>query len=380
MLKRGSGKLRVCHVTNGSECTPYFAALADLYSRDLFELTLVTLSEEGPLHRYWTRNGGRASAIGWHGRRDSLRTVWRLASNMREARYDIVQTHLFEASLVGSVAARLARTPLVIFTAHHTNDSVLQAQLRRKVAALNADRFAVSRCHQVIAPSRFAARTLVDAYGVAVERMAVIPYGLPRRTMRENSRSAVRREFDFGDEIVFGAIGRLHWVKNHAGLLEAFAAVSARDCGTRLLIIGDGPEADNIARATRRLGLGERVILTGHRADVPRLLDGIDVFVHSSHTESFNQALGEALLAEKPAVATDVGIAGELLLHGVTGYLATPGRTEDLIEGMMWAIKCRPTWREIGHRNALAASHLTYEAMVGSYEAHYLKWSETAQR
>jgi glycosyltransferase involved in cell wall biosynthesis len=366
----------VCHVTTLQESNPYFSALAELHDRESCELSLITLGPQGSLHHGWKHAGLPAFNVHVAGRRSAARAVWQLSAYLRAQRYDIVQTHLLEATILGAVASRLARVPLLVATAHHTNESVLQQRMRGKTVAFLADRIAVRLCHRVIAPSPFAKAALVESYGVHASRIAVVPFGLPPRAVESSARATVRHEFGLGDDVVFIAVGRLHWIKAIPTVLEAFKLVAMHVPDVRLLIVGGGPDAAILEELVARMGLIDRVKLPGHRNDVARLLEAADAFVHGSLTESFNQALVEALNAGKPVVSTAVGIAENLIEHRQTGFLARPGHVQDLIDGMLWVLANRNAWDEIGQRNRAAAAHLTYSRMLRGYEAVYRAWTQ----
>jgi glycosyltransferase involved in cell wall biosynthesis len=101
-------------------------------------------------------------------------------------------------------------------------------------------------------------------------------------------------------------VGRFDTQKNHMLLLEIVAEVVRRQPGTRLLLVGDGPLRQVLAKRIRDLGIGDHVILTGVREDVADLLSAMDVFVFPSLHEGLPLALVEAQAAGLPCVVSDV--------------------------------------------------------------------------
>lgn len=104
------------------------------------------------------------------------------------------------------------------------------------------------------------------------------------------------------------AVGRLVPAKGFDFLIDAFKHVS----GT-LLIAGAGPEQEKLAQQIRSTSQAEKIKLLGHRDDIPALMAQADGIVISSRREGFSYVFAEALLAEKPVIATDVPIANEFL-------------------------------------------------------------------
>jgi glycosyltransferase involved in cell wall biosynthesis len=125
------------------------------------------------------------------------------------------------------------------------------------------------------------------------------------------------------DEIVI-AVGSLTWQKDHAALLEAFAAVARARPRVFLWLVGDGPRRAALDRQRAALGLADRVRFLGLRADVPDLLAAADVFAMSSVREGLPVSLLEAMRAGCPSVATAIGGCPELIVDGETGRIVAP--------------------------------------------------------
>ena len=115
---------------------------------------------------------------------------------------------------------------------------------------------------------------------------------------------------DDGTPIVMAA-GRLVPEKGFARLIAAFAAVPRRDA--RLVIVGDGPQAQALRDLAAREGVADRVRFPGYVADIRPWLDEARLFVLPSDFEGFPAVLVEALAAGRPVVATDCTPATQLL-------------------------------------------------------------------
>jgi glycosyltransferase involved in cell wall biosynthesis len=130
---------------------------------------------------------------------------------------------------------------------------------------------------------------------------------------------------------VVGAVCRLHPVKRLGDLLEAAALLAPRHPEARVVIVGPltgSPVFEACARELRRLaarlGLGRRVILTGARTDVPRILAELTVSVLPSESEGLSNTLLESMAAGVPVVATAVGGTPEVVEDGISGLLVPP--------------------------------------------------------
>jgi glycosyltransferase involved in cell wall biosynthesis len=143
-------------------------------------------------------------------------------------------------------------------------------------------------------------RTFVDVLPVFVDLDAV----------RATPAADLKKEFpQFGKFVLF--VGRLEAEKNCAGAIEAFAEVSKEFPGAGLLVAGTGSQLRELQALARNLGLAQRVVFLGYRADVLSLYKAADAMLVTSLHESFGAAMLEALCAGCPVVAPDVGVMRE---------------------------------------------------------------------
>ncbi|MBN2021478.1 MAG: glycosyltransferase [Pirellulales bacterium] len=121
-------------------------------------------------------------------------------------------------------------------------------------------------------------------------------------------RAGVRAEFGIPDDaFVVGHVGRLAEAKNHRFLIDVVAELARREPRTWLMLVGEGPLETDIRRRAANRGLSHRVVFTGARPDVPRLMRGaMDAFVFPSAREGLGLALIEAQAAGLPCVFSDV--------------------------------------------------------------------------
>jgi len=131
-------------------------------------------------------------------------------------------------------------------------------------------------------------------------------------------------------EVILGTAGRLIPLKGVEFLLSAAAMLRGEFPDLRVEIAGSGPERPHLEQRIARLGLTGRVEFLGWIDDLPTVLPRWDVFVMPSLEEGFALAALEAMAAGLPVVASGVGGVPELVVDGVTGWLAPPGDAEAL--------------------------------------------------
>jgi glycosyltransferase involved in cell wall biosynthesis len=365
-------RIKVLHFISNAGRTPYFSALAEHANHADFDVRMASLSPAGGLQNDMRERGLKTFALDCVERKQYGKGILRLAALLRSERIDIVQTHLFDASLVGLAAARLAKTPLAIFTAHHSHEIPLYGSLK----LLWADRFA-SRwlSHYVIAHSEQMKEILVQKEGVPAERIAVIPLGFDLTRWRPSTegRERVRAELGLNGKIIFGAVGRMYWIKNYPSLFQAFASLARRVPEVLLLVIGEGQDLEQLKELVKALSMEGRIIFAGHRRDIVDVLSAVDVFVHPALAESFGQVIVEALAMGKPVLSTDVGVSHEVVENGVNGFLVSgePGALEIGLEKMLLA---RDRWDEMGRDGQKRIQPFAAEKMVPAFEAQYRTW------
>jgi L-malate glycosyltransferase len=257
----------------------------------------------------------------------SPEALLRLASLVRfltRRRIAIVHTMNVYPNVFGVVAGWLARTPVVIASVRDMG-SVWNAGLRLAQRQ-------VCRLADAVVTNAEAIAERLRREGYDPERIRVIRNGVLPCRWAARSHPDFRREFGLPPEApLVAAVCRLHWVKRLEDFLDAAAIVAARRPDVRFVVVGplDGSaERESIARALRRqaerLRIADRLVFTGSRSDVQRLLSEVAVSVLPSLTEGLSNTLLESMAAGVPVVATAVGGNPEIVEDGVTGLLVPP--------------------------------------------------------
>ncbi len=372
-LESATRRLKVLHLVSHAESNSYFCDIAEHANRDRFDITVASLSTAGPLQDQMRDRGLQTMSLDCSGRSQYVTTQLRLAARLRSGRFDIVQTHLFEASLVGLAAARLARTPLAVFTGHHSHEIPLHQRSTLRWVDTLASR---GLAHYVIAHCLQMKEIFMADEGIPAERIALIPLGFDFNRLRpsKTGRQRVRAELGLDGKVVFGAVGRLFWVKDYPSLLKAFATLAPESPETVLLVIGDGPDRDQLKQLARELSIAERVVFAGHRSDIVDVLAAVDVLVHSALAESFGQVIVEAFALLKPVVSTDVGISREIVENDVNGFLVPVGDPVALREALQKILRARSRWEEMGRNGRRRVQQFAMEKVVPACEAQYIAW------
>jgi glycosyltransferase involved in cell wall biosynthesis len=142
----------------------------------------------------------------------------------------------------------------------------------------------------------------------------------------------VRRALGAGDgDKLIGTVGRIHPRKDLETFIRAAARVSQEAPTARFAIVGtaEGPAEESyrarLVDLAREQGVGDRLVFTGARRDIPDVMRALDVFVLTSRHEGFGRVVAEAMAAGRPSVVTDEGAPPALVGHGRHGLCAPPG-------------------------------------------------------
>lgn len=258
------------------------------------------------------------------------RLVLRLYRLLRQERPDILHTHGWATLCEGLLAARLAGVPIVVHGEHGT------LELGR--TNIRVQRWAWGRATQVLAVSSRLAERMERLVGFPLGRIRTIRNGVDTARFSPAHRSAARAAFGFAsDRVVLGTAGRLVPVKDQATLLRAWAILQGRDHTFTGIIAGKGALLDSLTSLATSLGLRD-VHFLGNRPDVEQVMAAMDVFQLTSVSEGLSNTIQEAMATGLPVVATAVGGADELVVHGATGFLVPPKQPEslaDALEGLL---------------------------------------------
>ncbi|MCP3915407.1 MAG: N-acetyl-alpha-D-glucosaminyl L-malate synthase BshA [bacterium] len=160
-------------------------------------------------------------------------------------------------------------------------------------------------------------------------------------------------------------------VKRVPWLVRAFAEAS-EGTDAHLTLVGDGPEQDEARRVAQEHGLAGRVRFLGMRDALPELLSPADVYALTSQDESFGLSALEAMACATPVVATDVGGVGEVVVDGVTGFLAPADDRAAYAAKLRALLVDRERAREMGRAaRARCEEHFERRRIVAHYTDLY---------
>jgi glycosyltransferase involved in cell wall biosynthesis len=264
-----------------------------------------------------------------------------LAASLRQHRADLVHCSEAKAAYHCSLAASLARLPLL----SHVRSRYSQLTRRERLTFRLVQRFlfvsADSRRQFAIQVSDDRARVLYD--GVDFPDVAPASEG-------------VRSEFGIAANApLIGMVARVNPQKDYATLAKAAALVLGKQPTAIFLVIGDNSLVELnrahfalVQSQLLALGIADSFFFTGFRSDVPRLVEALDLVVLCTHREGLPLSLLEAMSQAKPVIATAVDGIPELISHGQTGLLHAHENSEELAAEILRCIEQPEHARQLG--------------------------------
>ncbi len=248
-----------------------------------------------------------------------VRRLARLRASLRRFAPHLLHAILWSGNSYGRLASLGLGIPVVIaaervVTPYRGWQVVVERALDRVTDAylVNCEAIAAWQVERKRLP-----REKIEVIPNGIDLGRLPPFALDRRGAR--SAAGLRR-----DRRLVAGVGRLDAQKDFPTFLRAAAMIAAEFPDVDFLVVGEGGERAALEALARRLGLGARVVFTGLRHDVPRLLAAVDVLALTSLYEGFPNVLLEAMATGAVAVATDVGGCRELVTSGETGLLVPP--------------------------------------------------------
>jgi glycosyltransferase involved in cell wall biosynthesis len=306
-----------------------------------------------------------AVAMGRAPGRGDLGAVRALRRLLRLHRIDVVHGHSSKAGALARLACVFSGVP-ALYTPHAfvTLDPQLGAPARSLYGAAERVLALLGARIVCVSPEE---REHALGLGIPAHRLALVPNGLAPLPAPDRARARAALGLD-ARAVCVGFVGRLTPQKAVARLVAAFAQACPPGSAGRLVIVGDGPERERLARQVQSHALGERVLLAG-AGDGPALMAAFDLFVLPSRYEALPYVLLEAAARALPIVTTAVGGAALVVRPGENGWIVpqadSDADTAAALAAPIAALVGDEARRaEMGRRSAAIAGGLGVDAMV----------------
>jgi glycosyltransferase involved in cell wall biosynthesis len=342
--------------------------LAQGLSSDFYEHALICQEESGPVAGYLRDAGWKIHEIGlapgilnrnWHARAHKIAQAFKP---------NIVHGAVYEGeALACGIGMRMPRVKVIMEETSDPVDRRWTGNALMRAMCLRADA-CVGVSPKV---TEYLRETLwIPERKIRLINNAVREMPAPTTTRLAELRSTLGID---DNDVIIGSVGRVfddH--KRFSDIILALPKIRSVQPKARLLIVGDGPDRNKLERLSNELGGKDAVVFAGYQGAPRDFYHLMDVFVLASAHEAFGLVLVEAMLAEVPIVATEVGGIPFVLDNGRAGVLVQPKQPEELASAILHLLtdqKSAQTFRKSGLERALAA--FSAERYVSDVESLY---------
>lgn len=342
---------------------------------------VVSLMDEGKYGAQLKMGGVPVHCLGMNPGKPSLFKFFKLIRLIRAEQPDVVQTWMYHADFLGGLAARLAGVRWVFWGVRRsTLEKDKASRLTILIARLCG--YLSGFIPQNIICCAHNALEVHASIGYQRSKMRVIPngYDLSRFKPDVAARQQLRNELGLdSNQFLSGMVGRYDPVKDHVNLLKALVLVKKEGLDVHCVLVGQGLTADNavLVEEINALGLESNITLAGQKANIPAVMNALDLHILASSSEGFPNVLAEAMACGAPCVSTDVGDAREILDDS---ECTCPPRDSRALAGLI--IKMVKEWqdnpqawqaRRVAVSQKIAAKY-SLQTMVGAYEACWFNY------
>ena len=323
--------------------------------------------------------GVRVTCLNMPAGRVTLSGLWRLYRILRKEKPTVIQTWMYHADLIGGVVARLAGIKNICWNIRHSELEPGKSK-RSTIWVSKACAFLSKWVPRKIVCCAEKAKQVHVSYGYEASKMVVIGNGYNLELFKPDpaARQRIRAELGLSDNILLlGMVGRFNVQKNHKGLLHSLSLLKEKGVVFRCALVGTDMNQDNqqLTCWIAEFGLVNEVLLLGQRADIPAIMNALDIHVFSSSFgEGFPNVLAEAMACGTPCVTTNAGDAKEIV--GDTGWVLPVEDTQRFADAIFEAVtelSGQPSLWKVRQEFAVqrVKNNFSLEKMI---QAYHLVW------
>lgn len=311
------GSLKIAHVTfnmaiGGAERV--IEHLVSATDKTKYEVSIICLEQPiGVLGQRLRQSGVQVTGFNRQPGFDR-QLIRQMRQHIRRDEIDILHCHQYSPYIYGLFSGLGTKTK-VIFTEHGRfypdRWSLKRVLINPLLSRLTA---------AVTAISQATAQALVDYENIPGHNIKVIYNGISLNGKHSEDEQTNRFQIP-PNAFVLGTVARLDPIKNHALMILAVAELIMKYPHLHLLIVGDGPERQNLENLIAKHRLENHVTMTGWVERPSGVYNIMDVFLLTSFSEGTAMTLLEAMSASLPCIVTDVGGNPEIVENGKTGFV-----------------------------------------------------------
>jgi len=309
--------MKVLHLISGGETGGSKNHLLSLLKNLKETEVLLGVFQEGKLSEEARQMGIPVIVYGQSSRYD-FSVISKIKQTIKDNQISIVHTHGPRANLFTYFVRQT--TPFKWISTIHSDPSqdFIKGGIKGKIFTTINMTVIKKIDHFFAVSERF--KQMLVGFGLPAQKITTVYNGISFDEQLECKLS--REELKLkDDDFIICMVARLHPIKGHTIVFEALKKVLSAKQNVKLLLIGDGPEREDLQREVRDKGLTENVRFLGFQQDVHSYLCLSDVKLLASYSESFPLVILEAARAHTPVISTDVGGVKDLISDPSLGWV-----------------------------------------------------------
>ena len=259
----------------------------------------------------------------------TLSLATRLAEESKRVGLDIIHVHYaIPHAISGYIARQILGPdgPKLITTLHGTDITLVGQDPSFRAVT----KFSMEVSDALTTVSKYIHDRTYESFAIK-KPIKIIPNFVDITRFKPDQEGCDRSEFAAPDEKIIVHMSNYRPVKNADDVIRIFRIVNEK-IPSKLILVGDGPEAPNVLSLAEQMGLKEKTIFLGGQDMVESVLCKADLFLLPSASEAFGLAALEALACGVPVVGSIVGGLPELVINGEVGYLEPIGDVEAMAQ------------------------------------------------
>ncbi|PKP49340.1 MAG: hypothetical protein CVT95_03465 [Bacteroidetes bacterium HGW-Bacteroidetes-12] len=368
--------MHIIFIISNETSVPYFKWFAEKAAQQtVHKFSFVTLYTSTPKmiedvgkygwQCYWFKYNHQNRKTGM------ISTFFQLYKLFKKLQPDVVHTHLFDDSLPGLMAARLAGVKKRVITKQDTTFHYFYAP-----KWVVADKFNNRNATHIVPVSKEAEKFIIEKENAPVEKITMIHHGIPPELFTQQSE-AYKKElinrYHLEGKKVIGTVARLIEWKGYRYIIEAIPDVVKKYPNAIFLFVGQGDQQTELEVLAKELNVLQYIVFTGwiDRDYIPSLYSLLDVYAHAANFEPFGFVIPEAMMNAAPIVSTPTGSALDAIKYKENGYLVNYKDASSMADGICYALEHGAAFKEKGQKTALEMYN--FERMWNSYINLYIK-------
>jgi N-acetyl-alpha-D-glucosaminyl L-malate synthase BshA len=235
--------------------------------------------------------------------------------------------------------------------------------------------FAMNKSDGLTAVSESLKQDTTNFFKVDKE-IKVIPNFIDFNRFKKTNKDHFKKALSPNNEKIITHVSNFRKVKRVDDAIRVFSIVN-KQIPTKLLLIGDGPERQNMELLCRELGICDNTRFLGKQDAIEELLAISDLFLMPSESESFGLSALEAMACEVPVISSNAGGLPEVNIHGKTGYLSDIGAVEDMATNALKILSDEKTHAQFRINALKQAQKFDINNILPIYEEYYQYIIET---